>query len=269
VTESDQKEPPDVKGCCASFYGSDAARYLLGDSFHPGGVELTVELAGMLRLDANSNLLDVASGRGTSAFVVAERFGCRVTGIDLSAANVMESTVEAEKRGLSSRVQFIVGDAEALPFPAGSFDAVLCECAFCTFPDKAKAATEFARILRPGGRVGMSDLTRTADPLPELNGLLAWIACIGDAQPVARYADWLANADFTITAIAERDVYLSRMVEQVRGKLLLADIMIGLKKLQLPGLDIAQAKDFASAADRAVKRKHLGYALLVAELGSA
>jgi ubiquinone/menaquinone biosynthesis C-methylase UbiE len=269
VTESEQDVLPDVKQCCASFYGSDAARYLLGESFHPGGVELTVELAGMLRLDAQSNLLDVASGKGTSAFAVAERFGCRVSGVDLSAANVMESMVEAEKRGLSSRVQFIVGDAERLPFQPGSFDAVLCECAFCTFPDKAKAATEFARILRPGGRVGMSDLTRTAEPLPELNGLLAWIACIGDARPVACYADWLGNAGFMITAIAERNVCLTRMVEQVRGKLLLADITIGLKKLQLPGLDIAQAKDFASSADRAVKRKQLGYALLVAELGSA
>jgi SAM-dependent methyltransferase len=68
--------------------------------------------------------------------------------------------------GLSSRVRFIVGAAETLPFPSESFDAPLCECAFCTFSDKERAASEFARILRPGGLVGMSDLTRTADPLP-------------------------------------------------------------------------------------------------------
>jgi ubiquinone/menaquinone biosynthesis C-methylase UbiE len=267
MIEPDQHGPPGVKQCCASFYGSGAARYLLGESFHPGGIDLTLELAGMLRLGAESSVLDVASGKGTSAFAIADRFGCRVTGVDLSDANVLESTAEAHRRGLSSRVRFVVGDAEGLPFPSGSFDAVLCECAFCTFPDKGKAALEFARVLRPGGRVGMSDLTRTADPLPELSGLLSWIACIGDAQPVARYADWLASARFTIMASVERDACLSRLVEQVRGKLLLSEIMIGLKKLQLPGLDIGQAKDFASAAERAVKRKQLGYALLVAELG--
>jgi arsenite methyltransferase len=267
VIEPERQAPSDVKQCCALFYGSDAARYLLGESFHPGGAELTVELAGMLGLGSESSLLDVACGKGTSAFAVAEHFGCRVTGVDLSAANVRESAAEAEKRGLSSRVRFVVGDAETLPFAAGSFDALLCECAFCTFPDKAKAASEFARVLRPGGRVGMSDLTRTADPLPELNDLLAWIACIGDAQPVARYADRLTDAKFTITATAERDRALSLMVEQVRGRLLLAEILIGLKKLQLPGLDIARAKEFTTAAQEAVKRNQLGYALLVAELG--
>ncbi len=111
----------------------------------------------------------------------------------------------------------------------------------------------------------MSDLTRAAVPLPELDGLLAWIACIGDAQPAERYADWLEQAGFTIVAGVARDDCLRRMVEQIRGKLLLAEIMIGLKKLQLPGFDLQQAKQFASAAGKAVKDNTLGYALLVAE----
>ena len=265
MIESGQPGTAGVKQCCALLYGSDAARFLLGDSFHPGGVELTLELAGMLHLTADSRVLDVASGKGTSAFAVAERFGCRVTGVDLSEANVAEANAEAGKRGLSTRVQFTVADAESLPFPSAAFDALLCECAFCTFPDKAKAASEFARILRPGGSVGMSDLTRAAGPLPELDGLLAWIACIGDAQPVAGYAEWLVDAGFTIAASVARDDCLVRMVEQVRGKLLLADIMMGLKKLQLPGFDMQQAKQFANAAGKAVHDGKLGYALFVAE----
>ena len=252
-----------LKQCCANVYGSDAARYLLGESFHPGGVELTVELAGMLNLNANSILLDVASGKGTSAFAVAERFGCRVIGIDLSETNVAEANAEAVKRGLSDRIQFMLEDAEELPFEQSDFDAILCECAFCTFPDKAKAASEFSRVLRAGGRVGISDLTRVADPLPELDGLLAWIACIGDAQPLESYAAWLAGAGFCVEAGITCNDCLHKMVEQIRGKLLLADIMIGLKKLQLPGLDIRQAKEFATAAKRAIENNKLGYALLV------
>ncbi len=220
----------DVKQCCALAYGSDAARFLLGDSFHPGGIALTLELAGLMKLNSASLLLDVASGKGTSAFAVAEHFGCRVIGVDLSEANIAASEAEATKRGLNDRVQFRLADAEQLPFEAASFDAILCECAFCTFPNKATAAAEFTRVLRAGGRVGISDLTRVADPLPELDGLLAWI---------------------------------------VRNKLLLADIMIGLKKLDLPGLDIQQAKQFAVAAADAIKHNKLGYAILIGELAAS
>lgn len=260
-----QSDAPELKQCCAQIYGSEAARFLLGDSFHPGGIGLTLELAGMLRLHADSTLLDVASGKGASAFAVAERFGCRVVGIDLSAASVAEANVEAAARGLDGRVAFHVSDAENLPFAPASFDALLCECAFCTFPDKAKAASEFARVVRPGGAVGLSDLTRQDGPLPELDGLLAWIACIGDARPIEAYVAWLEGAGFAIAVSAARNGALAEMAEQVRSRLMLADILIGLKKLSLPGLDLQQAKNFAHAAVRAVKDGTLGYALVVAE----
>ncbi len=268
MIESDGNRP-DVKQCCALFYGSDTARSLLGESFHPGGVELTLALADMLRLDASSMVLDVASGKGTSAFVVAEQFGCRVVGIDLSEANVAASTEESAKRGLSDRVTFTLADAERLPFAPATFDALLCECAFCTFPDKATAASEFSRVLRPGGALGLSDLTRADGALPELDGLLAWISCIADAQPLARYAKWLVDAGFTISVSAAKDGCLINMVEQVRNKLMLVDIMLGLKKLEYTGFDVQQAKRFANAAAHAVKAKQLGYAVIVAERPSA
>ncbi|MDQ6944458.1 MAG: class I SAM-dependent methyltransferase [Candidatus Eremiobacteraeota bacterium] len=219
----------------------------------------------MLRLHAGSTVLDVASGTGSSAFTVAERFGCRVVGIDLSEANVAEANAQSAQRGLAERVEFRVADAENLPFGSATFDALLCECAFCTFPDKAKGASEFARVVRPGGMVGLSDLTRADGSLPELDGLLAWIACIGDARPVDAYAEWLEDAGFTIAVNAAKDGVLASMVEQVRGRLMLADIMIGLKKLELPGLDLQQARGFANAAAQAVKNGTLGYALLVGE----
>jgi ubiquinone/menaquinone biosynthesis C-methylase UbiE len=145
----------------------------------------------------------------------------------------------------------------------------LCECAFCTFPNKATAAAEFTRVLRAGGRVGISDLTRVADPLPELDGLLAWIACIGDAQPIESYAGWLAGAGLALKASSPRNECLQAMVDQIRNKLLLADIMIGLKKLDLPGLDIQQAKQFAVAAADAIKHNKLGYAILIGELAAS
>src|ERR1039458_8133716 len=70
-------EQQSVKQCCATFYGSDLARMLLGDSFHPGGTTLTTQLGELLTLTPESHVLDVASGRGTSAFHITETFGCR------------------------------------------------------------------------------------------------------------------------------------------------------------------------------------------------
>ena len=61
-----------LKQCCAKLYESDLVKLLLGDSFHPGGLRLTERLGSLLRLTAESRVLDVASGNGTSAFFLAE-----------------------------------------------------------------------------------------------------------------------------------------------------------------------------------------------------
>ena len=131
-------------------------------------------------------VLDVASGRGTSAMFLAERFGCEVVGLEYGKQNVDRANAEVTERGISAGVRFEQADAESLPFSNFSFDAIMCECAFCTLPNKSRAACEFARVLRSGGRVGISDLTLAAELPKELEGLLAWIACIADAQPMER-----------------------------------------------------------------------------------
>src|SRR5260370_4013306 len=167
-------KPKDIKQCCARLYESDFAKILLGASFHPGGVGLTERLGTLLGLTAVSRVLDIASGKGTSAQFLAERFGCEVVGIDYGEHNVERANAAAAAKGLDKRVSFQTGDAERLPFADSSFDAVICECAFCTFPDKSAAAKEFARVLRSFAPVGISDLTREPVLPKELEGLLAW-----------------------------------------------------------------------------------------------
>src|SRR5258708_21479657 len=177
-TKHEMQEESDavaVKTCCATVYESDAGRLLLGDSFHPGGIRLTEHLGTLLHLGPEQRVLDIAAGPGRSAIALAQRFGCQVLGIEYSSDTVKKATETASEAGVAHLVTFQQGDAECLPVADETFDAVICECAFCTFPDKPTAASEFWRVLKSGGQMGLSDLTRTGDVPVELQGLLAWI----------------------------------------------------------------------------------------------
>jgi arsenite methyltransferase len=262
--EPGELSPAAMKQCCAAVYGSDAAKLLLGDSLHPGGTALTERLGRMLNLGPEMRVLDVAAGCGTSALTLATRFGCEVVGLDYSRRNIEAAKRDAGARGLSRTVTFYCGDAERLPFADGSFDAIVCECALCTFPNKPSAAAEFARVLRSGGQFGLSDLTRQGTLPPELENLVAWVACIADAQPLADYAALLASAGLKVIATEEHNGALVEFVSQIRTRLLVTEVMLGLKKLALPGFDIAAAKDFARHALNAVRAGTLGYAILTA-----
>ena len=251
-----------IKQCCARLYESDLARLLLGESFHPGGLRLTERLGILLGLNPGSRVLDVASGKGTSAIFLAKRFGCEVDGIDYSAQNVEQAAAAAATKGLTPRVRFRQADAERLPADDGHYDAVICECAFCTFPDKRATAREFARVLHHGGGVGLSDLTRVPELPKQLDGLLEWLACIADAQWLESYSAHLAEAGMRVTRTETHNDALAEMVHEVRGKLLGIEIMKGLKKLDLPDVDLTEAKAMAHTALEAIAQGKIGYAIV-------
>lgn len=254
----------EIKQCCARVYESEVVRRLLGESFHPGGTALTERLGVLLGLAPASLVLDAASGNGTSAVFLAQRFGCRVVGVDLSAEHVARATAEAERLGLGDRLRFEVGDAEQLPLSGSAVDAIVCECAFCTFPDKPRAAREFARVLKPGGRVGLSDITRAAGPPGELADLMSWVACLADARSAATYAEWLTDAGLTDTLVEHHDGALTDMIRGIGTRLFATEVLTALGKLDLVGLDFPAAKRLAKEAMTAVAEHRLGYALVLA-----
>jgi arsenite methyltransferase len=255
-------DPAELKQCCARLYESDVVRRLLGESFHPGGTALTERLGLVLGLSQESQVLDAASGNGTSALFLAQRFGCRVIGVDLGAENVHRATAEANRLGLSDRVRFEVGDAERLPLNDSAVDAVVCECAFCTFPDKPRAAREFARVLRPGGRVGLSDITRTPGPPGELSDLMSWVACLGDARSAATYAEWLAGAGLIDAVVEPHDDALVEMIRGIGVRLFATEVLAGVGKLDIAGIDLVAAKRMLQQTNAAVAQRRLGYAIV-------
>lgn len=257
--------PEETKACCAQAYGSDIVALLLGESYHPGGLTLTRRLAGQLTLPADAHVLDVASGRGTTAVLLAQGFGLHVTGVDLSAANVALARGRADAEGLGDRVTFTMGDAEHLPCPDAAFDAAVIECALCTFPNKQTAASEIARVLRPGGRLGLTDVVAEERRLPaELGTLAAHIACIADALPLGGYADLLAAAGLRVTRAERHDTALTRMIDQIEARLALVRLTDRARAGRL-GLDRGRAERAMAAARTAVTDGAVGYGLLIAE----
>ena len=252
--------PAELKACCATAYSSTAARWLLGDSFHPGGAALTSRLGRALRVGPQKLVLDVASGPGTSALQVARETGCDVVGVDLAAESVDAATRAAAKAGLAQRVRFIEGDAEALPVDDEAGDGVLCECALCTFPDKATAAREFARVLKPGGRVAISDVTAVRDGLPPaLTSTQAWVACIADARPLDEIAALLEDAGLIVESTERHDQALAAMLDRIDARLKVARLVSAVL-----GDGVARGRELVAAAHESVARGTLGYAVVVA-----
>ncbi|MPY76401.1 MAG: methyltransferase domain-containing protein [Alphaproteobacteria bacterium] len=129
------------------------------DHFHGRGIEATEELADMLPVSPGDRLLDIGSGLGGPARYMAERFGCHVTGIDLT-----EPFCEVARRltdcvGMSGRVAFRQGSATDLPFGADSFDAAYTQNVSMNIADKGRFHAEAFRVIRAGGHFALSEVT--------------------------------------------------------------------------------------------------------------
>ena len=128
------------------------------DEFHIRGREATLELAAAAGISASTYVLDVGSGIGGSSRNLAHRFGCRVTGIDLTDEYCRVATMLARRTGLSHLVSYRQGDALDLPFPDGDFDVVWTQHVAMNIRDKATLYRQMHRVLKPGGTLAIYDI---------------------------------------------------------------------------------------------------------------
>lgn len=249
-----------IKACCSGIYGSELVHLLLGGRLHPGGEELTRRLADLTCMGPGDRVLDVASGRGATARLLAAERGVTVHGVELSPRLVKLAERETAEAGLDDRASFEIGDAERLPADA-SFDVVLCECALCTFPDQAAAAAGFRRVLAPGGRVGIADVTLQRERLPaELDTPIGRVACIAGALPVSGYARLLGTSGFADVAVEPRPDAALATVDHIRE-------WLGAAGEPLRGLfDLGEVLRLVDLARRCVLDGVLGYALITASV---
>ena len=254
----------DFAACCSDFYASEAVRLLLGDSFHPGGEDLTRELLELARVEPGAAVLDVGGGLGTSAELAAREFGCRVTVVDRAAANLDRARERIEHACLADDVTIRQADVHALPFPDDSFDVILCECVFSTFTDKPAAADEMLRVLRWDGRLAFSDVTLEAALPPELETLLARIACLADAPSQLALVDLLERAGFFATETRDSSWALTEMAERIRRRLVGLKVAGRLGAIDTGGYDIDEGRRLADRALELIEDGDVGYVAVVA-----
>lgn len=251
----------DVKACCAAAYGSELVSLLLGGRLHPGGDALTRRLADLTGIGPGDRVFDVASGRGSTARLLAAERGATVRGIDLSPRLVAMAERDAAEAGLAGGASFEVGDAERLDVPVGSFDVVLCECALCTFPDQAAAVAGFRRVLGRGGRVGIADVTLERGRLPsELDTPIGRVACVAGALPASGYEHLLHEGGFAEVAVAPHPEVALATVDSIREGLEAA-------REGLDGLfDVEEVLRLVELAGSAIREGAIGYALITARV---
>jgi SAM-dependent methyltransferase len=121
---------------------------------------------GLLGLTTRDHVLDVGSGSGGPALFLAREVGCRVTGIDIDPAGLETGRGLAREARLAGRVAFRKADATTrLPYASGSFDAIVCLDAVCHMPGRGRLFGEWFRLLRPGGRVLVTDPVVVVGPV--------------------------------------------------------------------------------------------------------
>ena len=161
---------------------------------------------GLAAIEPGDTVLDLGSGAGFDCSIAAREVGPEghVIGVDMTPE--MVETARANVAGEDPTVEFRLGEIEHLPVADDAVDVVISNCVINLSPDKPRAFEEAARVLRPGGRLAVADVVKTA-PLPtdlEANpdGVAA---CVAGAAPVANVEGMLADAGFVDVAVESQD----------------------------------------------------------------
>ena len=153
----------------------------------------------MAELRPGETVLDLGSGAGFDAFIASDRVGAkgRVIGVDMTPEMVERASTLAASNGIGN-VEFRLGQIEALPVEDQTVDVILSNCVINLVPDKGRAFEESFRVLKPGGRIAISDIVALQMiPEPIRASVAAYAGCIAGAAPVSLIEEALESAGFT------------------------------------------------------------------------
>lgn len=154
---------------------------------------------------AGETVVDLGSGAGRETLLAARDAGPagRAVGIDMTPEMIDKARENARRTGAGS-AEFRLGDIERIPVGEGEADVLISNCVINLVPDKPAAFREAFRILRPGGRMVVSDIVSNG-PLPQAlrESLEAWAGCVAGALDIEEYLDAIRGAGFTGVEVLE------------------------------------------------------------------
>ena len=201
-------------GCgCSSDAGSKGSNEVLGYSKEelsslPEGADMGLGCGNptaIASLKKGETVLDLGSGGGIDCFLAAEKVGesGQIIGVDMTAQMIDKARANAEKSPFDN-VEFRLGEIEHIPVADSSVDVVISNCVINLVPDKSKVFSEIYRVLKPGGRILISDIATTGDlPQELLENVSAWAGCVSGAIRVDLYTDMLKDAGFNNVEIVD------------------------------------------------------------------
>jgi ubiquinone/menaquinone biosynthesis C-methylase UbiE len=137
-----------------------------GATKHIGGLKATKELIKLCHITKNKHILDIGCGVGITSSYIAKTHGSTVIGVDISPKMIERSKERAEKEGVEDKVEFIVADAQKLPFLNNHFDTVIGESITAFLQHKQTAINEYTRVTKPRGHIGLNETTWIKTPPP-------------------------------------------------------------------------------------------------------
>ncbi|NIM95374.1 MAG: methyltransferase domain-containing protein [Anaerolineales bacterium] len=188
----------------------------VGITKHLGGLAATEELIQLIGIKPDHEVLEVGCGVGQSSVLVVKHTNCRLTGVDIYQGMLEYATNRAQQQNVSDRTDFRLGDISKLPFEKNRFDVVFGESITVFAPDIGKAISEYARVLKPGGVVGINEAVWLKEnPSQEL---IDWFSQdIGAGGHTCTVDEWkihMHEAGLMVETVKVYDVDLS---QELRG----------------------------------------------------
>ncbi|MHB8347156.1 MAG: class I SAM-dependent methyltransferase [Acidiferrobacterales bacterium] len=205
------------------------------DEFHIGGRQASEDLLAQLGLSSADRVLDIGCGLGGTARLMADRYHCRVDGIDRTGEYVAAARTLSSWTRLSRQIEFCQGSATCLPFAAEAFDAACMLHVGMNIDDKAALWAEVHRVLRPGARFGIYDVMRTGQG--DLAFPVPWAAdpAASHLHSPQAYRQALKECGFAVISERNRRDFALAFFNEVRARLVAAGPpVLGLQLLMGP-----------------------------------
>ena len=172
-------------------------------------------------LKEGETVLDLGSGGGIDAFLAAQKVGetGKVIGVDMTEEMIQKAEINAQKYDFKN-VEFRLGEIENLPLEDNSVDVIISNCVINLSPDKEKVFKEAHRVLKPNGRILISDIVTEGD-LPDQvqKSISAWAGCVAGAQEKNQYLTTIRNAGFEQVNIASESSITIDNSQELKGKI--------------------------------------------------